>query len=269
MNDRRAGDEMDGTRHNMDGTTHDAALPPEPALPPEAALPPDETFLSDDDLVMASELRSYAARVSPEPSLSFTDRVMAGIAGVDRRRSAGPRAAASRLAASAGSHLRVAFAQASGGSRVPLKVRFQAVMTLLLVALVISAGVALAAGSAATVVRWVVEPPAPAVSSQGQAPGTQVESASPSTEPGSPGSATQPGNTAHPNPSDHPGNTDHPSSTDHPGNTDHPSKTDHPGNTDHPSSTNHPGNTDHPSSTNHPGVKASPSPEPTPTPTPS
>jgi hypothetical protein len=197
---------------------------------------PDETFLSDQELAAASELRDYAARVAPEPSSSFADRVMAD---VERRPvAAGTRAAASRLAASAGARLRVAFAQASGGSRIPLKIRLQATVTLLLVALVLSAGVALAARSAATVVSWVVEPPAPAVSSPSQASGTQIESASPS--------AT----------------ADHPSSTKHPGNTDHPSSTKHPGNTDHPSSTNHPGNTDHPSSTNHPGVKSTPTPTP-------
>ncbi len=167
---------------------------------------PDETFLSDQELAAASELRAYAARVAPEPSSSFADRVMAD---VERRPAAigaksghltaGPRAAASRVAASAGARLRVAFAQASGGSRIPLRIRLQATVTLLLLALAVSAGVALAAQSAATVYNWVVEPPAPAISRQSQTAGPQIESASPSAIP------------------------DHPSATKHPGNTDHPS----------------------------------------------
>ena len=223
---------------------------------------PDETFLSDQELAAATELRAYAARVAPEPSSSFADRVMAD---VERRPASlgaesGPRAAASRVAASAGARLRVAFAQASGGSRIPLRIRLQATVTLLLLALAVSAGAALAAQSAATVYNWVVEPPAPAISSPSQTAGPQIESASPSAIPDHPGATNHPGNTDHPNPSNHPGNTDHPNPSNHPGNTDHPNPSNHPGNTDHPNPSNHPGNTDHPNPSDHPGVKSTPTP---------
>ena len=191
----------------------------------------DSQFLSADELAVEAELRAYAARVAPMPSAAFADRVVAA-----RERSplpsAGrdPRVWATELVHTAGRRLRVALAQAAGGPSIPLRMRMQAGAMLVVVALLITAGAALAAVGATSVVTWVSGPQAPAA-------GTRP-SASPTASPYQTSDTSQ--RSDHPNGSNNPGNGNQPSQN--PGNCGKPSQ--NPGNrpSDHPNASNNPGN---------------------------
>ncbi len=207
----------------------------------------DSQLLSTDDLAIEAELLVYAARVAPTPSAAFIDRVMAAsernplpIAGQN------PRVRASELVQAAGRRLGVALAQVAGGPSIPRRVRLQAGAMLVVVALLITAGAALAAAGATTVVTWVAGPQAPAAGSR--------PSASPALSPNQPSDisprsdhpsdSNDPGN--HGQPSQNPGNHGQPSQN--PGNCGQPSQ--NPGNCGQPSQ--NPGNrpSDHPNASN-------------------
>jgi hypothetical protein len=212
----------------------------------------DSQGLSADELAVEAELQDYAARVAPTPSAAFMDRVMAAaernplpIAGRS------PRVRASELVHAAGRRLGVALAQVAGGPCIPLRVRVQAGAMLVVVALLITSGAALAAAGATTVVTWVAGPQAPATGSR--------SSASPALSPNQP-SDTSP-RSDHPNGSNNPGNHGQPSQN--PGNHGQPSQ--NPGNHGQPSQ--NPGNrpSDHPNASNNPGNGGGPPQGPKPT----
>ena len=183
----------------------------------------DSQGLSADELAVEAELQDYAARVAPTPSAAFMDRVMAAaernplpIAGRS------PRVRASELVHAAGRRLGVALAQVAGGPSIPLRVRVQAGAMLVVVALLITAGAALAAAGATTVVTWVAGPQAPAAGSRPSESPTLSPNQSSDTSPSSnhPNGSSNPGN--HGQPSQNPGNHGQPSQN--PGNrpSDHP-----------------------------------------------
>ena len=176
--------------------------------------------LSTEQLAVAAELQAYAARVAPQPSFAFADKVMTATANSPRPAAArGARVIASRLGHAAGSRLRVAFAQVAGGPAIPLKVRIQAGAMLVALALLITAGAAVAAAGAESVVNWV----APQVPSFGgpppwdQHPTVTVNPATPV-------------HTTHPNASDNPGNGVRPSQSPGSQASGHPNASDNPGN---------------------------------------
>jgi len=192
----------------------------------------DSQFLSTDERAIEAELRVYAARVAPTPSAAFIDRVMAAaeqsplpIAGRS------PLIRATELVHAAGRRLRVALAQVAGGPSIPLRVRIQAGAMLVVVALLITAGAALAAAGATSVVTWVAGPQVPAAGSQPSAsPILSLYQAS-----------DTPQSTDHPDGSSNPGNGGEPSQN--PGNCGQPSQ--NPGNCGQPSQ--NPGNHGQPS----------------------
>jgi hypothetical protein len=211
----------------------------------------DSQFLSADELAVEAELRAYAARVAPMPSAAFVDHVVAAgerrplpIAGRD------PRVRAIELVHTAGRRLRVALAQAAGGPSIPLRVRMQAGAMLVVVALLITAGAALAAVGATSVVTWVSGPQAPAAGTRPSASPTpspyqtsdtsqRSDHPNGSNNPGNSGERSQnPGNCG--KPSQNPGNGNQPSQN--PGNCGQPGQ--NPGNrpSDHPKASNKPGN---------------------------
>jgi hypothetical protein len=219
----------------------------------------DTQFLSADELAVEAELQGYAARVSPLPSAAFMDRVVTAaersplpIAG------SGPRLRAIELVYAANRRLRVALAQVAGGPSIPLRVRIQAGVMLVVVALMITAGTALAAAGAAAgasiVVNWVSGPQVHAIASQttvaptpGQDPSVDLRTDQPqrtdnpnvTSNPGNGGKPSQnPGNCG--KPSQNPGNGNQPSQN--PGNCGQPGQ--NPGNqpTNHPNASNNPGN---------------------------
>jgi hypothetical protein len=205
----------------------------------------DSQFLSTDALAIEAELQVYAARVAPTPSAAFIDRVMAAaeqsplpIAGRS------PRVRASELVRASGRRLGVALAQMAGGPSIPLRVRLQAGAMLVVVALLITAGAALAAAGASSVVTWVAGPQAPAADSR--------PSASPTFSPNQPSDTSQTGD--QPNGSSAPGNGGQP--TQNPGNGGQPSQ--NPGNHGQPSQ--NPGNHGQPSQ--NPGNHGQPSQNP-------
>jgi len=205
----------------------------------------DSQFLAADQLAVEAELRVYAARVAPMPSAAFVDRV---VAAAERSplpiASRGPLVRATELVHAAGRRLRVALAQVAGGPSIPLRVRVQAGTMLVLVALLITAGAALAAAGATTVVTWVAGPQAPAAASRPSASPTLSpnQSSDTSQRSGPPNSSSNPGNGNRP--SQNPGNCGQPSQN--PGNHGQPSQ--NPGNqpSDHPNASNHPGDGDEP-----------------------
>jgi len=202
----------------------------------------DSQFLTTDALAIEAELQVYAAQVAPNPSAAFIDRVMAAAERSPQpiaRRS--PRSWASELVRAAGMRLGVAIAQIAGGPSIPLRVRIQAGAMLVVVALLITAGAALAAAGASSVVTWVAGPQAPTADSR--------PSASPTFSPNQPSDTSQPSD--HPNgssttgtggqPSQNPGTGGQPSQK--PGNHGQPSQ--NPGNHGQPSQ--NPGNHGQPS----------------------
>ena len=157
----------------------------------------DSQFLSTDELAIEAELRVYAARVAPTPSAAFIDRVMAAaeqspLPIVGRS----PFIRASELGCAAGRRLGVALAQLAGGPSIPLRVRVQAGAMLVVVALLLTAGAALAAVGATSVVTWVAGPQAPAPDSRPSPSPTLIPNHWSDTSPRS----------DHPNGSSNPGN---------------------------------------------------------------
>jgi hypothetical protein len=123
--------------------------------------------LPEDGLSVAAELQAYAARVAPQPSAAFVDRVLAELERSPLPIAArGLRVRAAELANAAGIRLRVALAQVAGGSTIPVKLRLQAGAMLVVATLLITAGGALAAAGAASVANWVAGPQVPVVASQ-------------------------------------------------------------------------------------------------------
>jgi hypothetical protein len=252
----------------------------------------DSEFLSADALAVEAELRAYTTRVAPMPSAAFMDRVVAAaersprpIAGL------GPRVRATGLVHEAVRRLRVALAQVAGGPSIPLRVRIQAAATLVVVALLITGSVALAAAGATSVVTWVTGPQVPAAGSSpsaSPAPGatlstdTSLRSDHPDgSNPGNGGNkpSQNPGNCGQP--SQNPGNGNRPSENpgncgqagQNPGNCGQPSQ--NPGNGNRPSGnpgncgrpSQNPGNrpSNHPNPTDNPGNGGRPTKEPRPT----
>jgi hypothetical protein len=230
----------------------------------------DSQFLSADELAVEADLLSYADRVAPLPSASFVDRVMAAAERSPVPAARGPRAWATELFGVAGRRLRVAVAQVAGGPSISLRVRLQAGVMLVLVALLITAGAALAAAGATSVVTWVAGPQVQATAGH--------SSASPTLRPNQSGDTTQssgypkgsgnPGNGGKPSPN--PGNCGKPSQnqgngnqpSQNPGNCGHSSQ--NPGNHGQPSQ--NPGNrpSDHSNASSHPGNGGQPKgPKPT------
>jgi hypothetical protein len=190
----------------------------------------DSQFLSADELAVEAELRGYAARVSPLPSAAFMDRVMAAAERSPLPVAArGPRVRATELVHAAGRRLSVALAQVAGGPSIPLRVRVQAGAMLVVVALLITTGAALAAAGATSVATWVAGPQAPAIASQTPLLPTQRQ------DPSAALTTDQPHRTGHPNGSNNPGNGGRP--TQSPGSraSNHPNGSNNPGNGGRPS----------------------------------
>jgi hypothetical protein len=219
----------------------------------------DSKFLSAEELAVEAELRVYAARVAPIPSAAFVDRVVAAV-----ERTPLPIAGRGLLVRAtepvheAGRRLRVALAQVVGGSSIPLRVRIQAAAMLVVVALLITTGVALAAAGATSVVTWVSGPQAPAIVSQTLLP-------TPSAHPSAARLTDQPQRTGNPNATDHPGNGGKPSKDPGSQASNHPNGSDHPGNGGKP--TQSPGSqaSNHPNGSDHPGNGGKPTQDPEPT----
>ena len=196
----------------------------------------DSQFLTADELMIEAELLGYAARVAPTPSATFVAGVLAA---ADPRLFAG--AARSPLMKAA-DRLRVALAQVSGGPAISLKVRLQAGAMLVVVAMLATAGAAVAATGATTVFNWVAGPAA-------SAPGS-ASSASSTLEPNGSTEASQSGDSARG--SHNPGNGGKPS--ENPGECGQPIN--NPGNGNKPSV--NPGQCNQPST--NPGGKPSTNP---------
>jgi hypothetical protein len=258
----------------------------------------DSEFLSADQLAVEAELQEYASRVSPLPSAAFVDRVVAAAdQGSLPVAVLGPRVRATDSVHAAGRWLRVALAQVAGGPSIPLRARIQAGAMLLVVALLITAGAALAAAGASSVVTWVTEPQAPAAGSRPSPSPTlspyqpsdawqSGEDANGSSNPGKGGKPSQnPGNCGQS--SQNPGNcgqsgqgasnspSNHPNATGNPGNGVGPAKS--PGSQAskaHPNATGNPGNgvgpakspgsqaSNHPNATGNPGNGVGPAKSP-------
>ena len=227
----------------------------------------DSQFLSADELAVEAELRAYAARVAPMPSAAFVDRVVAA-----RERSplpiAGrnPRVRVTELVHTAGRRLRVAIAQAAGGPSIPLRVRMQAGAMLVVVALLITAGAAVAAVGATSVVTWVSGPQAPAAGTRPSASPTAspYQTSDTSQRSDHPNASNNPGNSVERSqnpgncgkPSQNPGNGNQPSQN--PGNCGQPGQD--PGNrpSDHPNASSNPGNGGRPTQDSKPTARAHP-----------
>lgn len=218
-------------------------------------------FLSVDELAVEAELRAYAVRVAPMPSAVFLDRIVAAAERSPRPIvGLGPRVRAAELVHAAGRRLRVALAQVAGGPAIPLRVRIQAGAMLVLVALMITAGTALAAAGAASVVTWVAGP-------QATAAGTRP-SASPTLSPyqasGTPQLSDRPNGSNNPGnggkPSQNPGNCGKPSQN--PGNGNQPSQNPgacgQPGQNPGNGPSNHPNASSHPNGSDNPGIGGKP-----------
>ena len=163
---------------------------------------------SADELAVEAELRAYAARVTPMPSAAFVDRVVTASERSPRPVALrSPGAWANELVHAAGGRLRVALAQVAGGSSVPLRLRLQAGAMLFVVALLITAGVAMAAAGATTVVTWATAPQAPAAGSGPSPSPSQSPTLGPAPSKRAPQSSDHPGN----KPSSNPGNHGQPS----------------------------------------------------------
>ena len=111
---------------------------------------------SSDESAVARVLQDHAALISPRPSADFVGRVMLEVGRSPLPIAArGPRPRVVELANAAGTRFRVALAQVAGGSSIPVRVRLQAALTLVMVALLITAGGVLAAAGAVSVADWV------------------------------------------------------------------------------------------------------------------
>jgi hypothetical protein len=206
-----------------------------------------------DELAVEAELLGYTARVAPTPSAAFVDRAVAA-AELSPLSRAGrsPRVRAIDLVHAAGRRLRVALAQVAGGPYIPLRVRVQAGAMLVVVALLITAGAALAAAGATTVATWVAGPQASAAGSRPSAspPLSTNQSSDTSQRSDHPDGSNNPGNCG--KPSQNPGNGNQPSQN--PGNCGHPSQ--NPGNGGRPNQ--NPGNGGRPNQSHKPTAAAQP-----------
>jgi hypothetical protein len=235
----------------------------------------DRQSLSADELPVDAELRAYAARVAPTPSAAFVDRVVVAAALSPRSiAKRDPRVRATDSVHAAGRRLRVALAQVAGGPSIPLRVRLQAGAMLVVVALLITTGAALAAAGATSFVTWVAGPQAPTTGSRPSGSPTlspyqpsdasqSGDDANGSSNPGKSGKPSQnPGNCGQPSqnpgngnrPSQNPGNcgqsgqgasnspSNHPNATDNPGNGVGPAKSPGSQASNHPNATDNPGN---------------------------
>ena len=164
----------------------------------------DSRVLTSDELSVEAELLSYAARVAPTPSAGFADRVLAA-AEVNRFQATDRslRVRAADLIHGADTQLRVALAHVLGGPAIPLKVRLQAGAMLVVVALLVTAGAAVAATGATSVFHWVTGPQAShAGGASSVSPASGASSVSPALQPIRSSEASQT--------SDHAGGSDNP-----------------------------------------------------------
>jgi hypothetical protein len=160
----------------------------------------DSQFLSEKGRQIESELMQYAARTAPRPSTAFVDRVVAAATlGSLPNAAQAPRAESKGLLHAAGRRLRLSLAQVAGGPTIPLRVRLQAGAMLVVAALLITAGAALAAAGATSVVTYIEGPRASTTGHEPSASPILSLSPSPSTSP-SPSPSPSPSSGSSPTP---------------------------------------------------------------------